>query len=194
MIDVEKILTDFCREYHLNIHFSADMPKGYETANGTFDITKNTLFFNTAMLAEAPNYEVLFYLFHELRHALQYTCPQLFSEVLRLSLDYVLMYDGTCYKKVDGDWVECKLEGTEQYLSNAYLGQPYEEDANHFAYEQVKRMLGTSKDLDELYSFWIPKKRLSDGEYIRLYKEIDTKICNQIRSESNEKDQATRKV
>lgn len=181
MIDIEKIVTDFCRKYHLNIHFSTDMPEGYETANAAFDITKNTLFFNAVMLAEAQNYEVLFYLFHELRHALQYTCPHLFSEVLRLSLDYVLMYDGTCYKMVDGDWVECKLDGTEQFLSNAYLGQPYELDANHFAYEQVKRVIGASKDLDELYSFWIPKNGLSDGEYMRLYKEIDTKICNQIR-------------
>ena len=53
-MNVAKLVADFCYENHLSTHFSTDMPEGYETANGTFDITKNTLFFNTAMLAEAP--------------------------------------------------------------------------------------------------------------------------------------------
>ena len=176
MIDVEKIATNFCRENHLQIKFSADMPDGYETANGTFDITKNTLFFNTVMLAEAPDDTVLFYLFHELRHTQQYTSPQSFSEVLRRSLNYVLMYDGTCYKLENGTWAECKLEGTDSYLSNAYLGQPYELDANHFAYEQVKKMLGPSQALDELYSFWVPKEKPTDDEYMGIYREIDRKL------------------
>lgn len=156
------------------------MPEGYGTANGTFDITKNTLFFNTAMLDEEPDYTVLFYLFHELRHTLQYTFPQSFSEVIRHSLDYVLMYDGTCYKMLHGDWQECKLEGTDQYLADAYLGQPYELDANNYAYEQVKKIYGPSKELDELYSFWTPKAKLADAEYMQIYEEIDRKLSNQI--------------
>ena len=176
MINIEKLIDEFCREHCFAIHFSTVMPEGYETANGTYDITKHTLFFNTAMLAEAPDYEVLFYLFHELRHAMQYMQPEQFSPLLRQSISYVLMYDGTCYKLVNGKWAECKLEGTDGYLSNAYLGQPYELDANHFAYEQVKQMLGCSAALDELYSFWTPKEKLSDAEYMKLYEEIDGKL------------------
>ena len=175
-MDFKKIADDFCRENHLGIVFSQTMPKGYESANGTFDIVKNTLFFNSEMLCSAPKEEALFYLFHELRHVLQYKRPPLFSEVLQRSLDYVLMYDGTCFKKKDGDWAECRLEGTEQFLTDAYLGQPYELDANSYAYEQVKKCCGPSQELQKLYSFWTPKRQLRDEEYMELYKTIDRKI------------------
>ena len=50
----------------------------YETVYGTYDVTVNTLFLNTAILQGAPEYGVLFYLFHELRHAVQYLRPVLF--------------------------------------------------------------------------------------------------------------------
>lgn len=173
MIDAEKIVSDFSRAHDLKIQFSSDMPPGYETANGTFDISKNTLFLNTAALANMPDYEALFYLFHELRHVLQYTTPQAFPEVLQRSLDYVLMYDGTCYQRLNGNWAECKLEGNRQHLIDAYLGQPYERDANAYAYEQVKGIYGPSKELDALYAFWGPKELLSDGDYLEIYRTID---------------------
>ncbi len=48
------IAAGFCKENGLNIRFSTDMPDDCETANGTFDIPKNTLFFNASMLADAP--------------------------------------------------------------------------------------------------------------------------------------------
>lgn len=177
MLDVKKIVSDFCRTHQLQIVLSTDMPDGYESANGTFDIVKNTLFFNSAMLASAPDYETLFYLFHELRHVLQYTRPQSFSKAIQCSLNYVLMYDGSCFKMVCGDWLKCSsLEGTAQYLSDAYLGQPYEMDANRYAYEQVKQLCGLSQELDALYSFWIPSHKLSDAEYTELYKKIDSGI------------------
>lgn len=176
MIDVTKLIHEFCEQNQLCVHFSTDMPEGYETANGTFDITKNTLFFNTAMLAEAPEYEMLFYLFHELRHVLQYVKPEQFSPVIQESLSYVLMYDGTCCKLIHGEWAECKMEGTEDYLTKAYLGQPYELDANQFAYERVQKMLGPSEELDKLYAFWTPEAKLSDAEYRKIYHEIDMKL------------------
>lgn len=47
------------------------MPEGYETANGTFDPTVNTLFINKEMLQSQPEYEQMFYLISELRHALR---------------------------------------------------------------------------------------------------------------------------
>lgn len=176
MIDFESIVSDFCSVHHLQIVLSTDMPCGYESANGTFDIAKNTLFLNRTVLASAPDYEALFYLFHELRHVLQYTRPQLFSKAIQYSLNYVLMYDGSCFKLVHNDWLECRLEGSAQYLSDAYFGQLYEMDANSYAYEQVQKRCGTSQKLDELYSFWIPVHGLSDAEYMELYKTIDSQI------------------
>lgn len=173
MLDFENIVSEFIKAHQLQISFSSNMPEGYENANGSFDIAKNTLFFNSTMLASAPDFEALFYLFHELRHALQYTRPQLFSPIIQRSLSYVLMYDGTCFKLLNGAWVESRLEGAEPYLLNAYLGQPYEMDANAYAYEQVKKHCGASEKLDELYSFWVPQKRLSDSEYSEIYNKID---------------------
>ena len=44
MVDYEKHFRMYCEENSLPINLSFDMPKGYETANGTFDPTVNTLF------------------------------------------------------------------------------------------------------------------------------------------------------
>ena len=129
------------------------MPKGYETANGTFDPTVNTLFINKEMLQSQPEYEQMFYLFHELRHALQYLHPESFDELISKSRLYVIQYDGTCYKLVDGEWKECKLDGLIEYFTELYLGQPYERDANDFAYEKVKELLGYSPELQELHAW-----------------------------------------
>lgn len=55
-----------CQKY--GVIFSTDMPEGYENAYGTFDVTINTLFFNTNTEL-STDYERDFYLFHELRHS-----------------------------------------------------------------------------------------------------------------------------
>ena len=178
-MEIREIVSSYCRENGLQIRFSAEMPEGYETANGTFDITKNTLFFNAKMLAGAPDFEKLFYLFHELRHVLQYTRPEQFPPILQRSLNYVLLYDGTCYKMVQGDWVECRIQGADDDLADAYLGQPYEMDANNYAYKKVKAICGVSPELDKLYSFWMPKNPLSEEEYRKIYAEIDEKTESQ---------------
>lgn len=86
------------------------------------------------------------------------------------------MYDGTCYKIVNGKYYECKLEGGEEYYSNIYLGQPYEVDANQYAYEQVKKICGDSDDLRKLYEFWIPSQPVPDDIYDSVYALIDEKI------------------
>ena len=52
----------YCEENSLTINLSFDMPEGYETANGTFDMTVNTLFINKEMLQSQPEYEQMFYL------------------------------------------------------------------------------------------------------------------------------------
>lgn len=67
MKEIEKIAIRFCYENGIDVKLSYDMPAGYETAYGTYDVTINTLFLNTSILRNAPKHEALFYLFHELR-------------------------------------------------------------------------------------------------------------------------------
>ena len=62
----EKV-TAFCRDHSLDVKLSSEMPAGYETAFGTYDVTVNTLFLNEKLLERAPQWEVLYYLYHELR-------------------------------------------------------------------------------------------------------------------------------
>lgn len=176
MFDYERYFNQYRDDNKMDLKLSFNMPAGYETANGTFDVESKTVFINAAYLKEAPDYEKAFYLFHELRHASQYLCPERFSNAVNRSTPYIIMYDGTCYKFITGKYYECKLEGGEEYFSNIYLGQPYEVDANQYAYEQAKKVCGDSDDLRKLYEFWIPSQPVSDDVYDSLYALIDEKI------------------
>ena len=176
MFEYESYFNQYRDDNQLNLVLSFNMPAGYETANGTFDVEKKTVFINSDYLKEAPDYEKAFYLFHELRHSSQYLRPELFSSAVNRSIQYVIMYDGTCYKIIDGKYYECKLEGDEDYFTNIYLGQPYEVDANTYAYEQVKRIYGDSADLRKLYEFWMPSQHVTDDVYDSVYALIDERI------------------
>lgn len=218
MSDIEIIVKDFCRENGLSVKLSYDMPSGYETAYGTYDITVilvsenifllsptspcrphaakrqisicgrvhllysranifareyNTLFLNVAILKDAPKYEVLFYLFHELRHAMQYLCPAMFDEQIQESRFYVVLYNGVCFKLVDNQWQECILEGSEDYFIRAYMSLPYELDANAFAYEKTKEICGDTAELQELYSYWMPNDRFDYDEHKKVFCLVD---------------------
>lgn len=173
MADYEKHFREYCEENHIAIDLSFDMPKGCETANGTFDPAVNTLFINKELLRSRPEYEQLFYLFHELRHALQHLCPERFDALIARSRFYVIMYDGACYKLADGDWKECRPEGTAEDFTDLYLGQPNERDANDYAYMKVRELLGDSPELQALYAFWKPKKATAAQRYEELYRKID---------------------
>ena len=69
-----------------------------------------------------------------------------------------------------------KLDGSTEHFTELYLGQPYERDANDFAYEKVKELLGDSPELQELHAFWTPKKPIADQVYEELYRQIDDMI------------------
>lgn len=173
MHDIEKIVHEFCHRNGLSVNLSCDMPIGYETAYGTYDVTINTLFLNLELLKNAPRYEVLFYLFHELRHAMQYLCPSLFSEQIQQSRFYVVLYNGVCYKLTNNEWRECILEGSEDYFTRIYMSLPYELDANAFAYEKAREMCGDTADLRKLSSHWTPQNRFDYDEHQKLFCLID---------------------
>lgn len=171
---IESIIAGFCKENSLAVTLSCDMPAGYETAYGTYDVTINTLFLNAQLLQDAPEHEVLFYLFHELRHAMQYLRPESFDPQIQESRFYVVLYNGVCYKLVDNAWQEVVMEGAEDYFTRAYMSLPYELDANSFAYERVKDIYGNTDELQSLYSFWIPAEKMDYVELHDLFIRIDT--------------------
>ena len=176
MFDYERYFNQYRDENKLELNLSFVMPEGYETACGTFDAELKTVFINAEYLKKAPDYEKAFTLFHELRHASQYLYPELFSSAIIRSLPYVIMYNGVCYKLIDGKYYACKLEGEEAYFSDIYLGQPYEIDANQFAFEQVKKICGDSESLRKLYEFRMPSQIVPDEVYDSIYTLIDEKI------------------
>ena len=174
--DAERLAAEFCRENGIAVTMSREMPAGYENAYGTYDVTVNTLFLNPAMLWDAPEHEVLYYLYHELRHAAQYLCPDRFGAELRESIAYVVLYNGACFRLSGNTWQECALDGPEEYFTRAYLSLPYELDANAFAYETVKELCGESAELRELYALWTPKERMADPELETLFRRIDAAL------------------
>lgn len=176
MPEYETMFREFCRETGLSPALSFDMPAGYETAYGTYDAALNTVFINAALLENAPGYEKAFTLFHELRHAAQHLQPERFSERIIRSLPYVILYDGTCYKLVSGGYRSCRLEGTEADMTCLYLAQPYEADANVFAYEQTGRRFGFSEGLKALYRTWLPEKEIPDETFQAVYAAIDAAV------------------
>lgn len=175
MFDYKSYFDAYCNNEGLDLHLSFDMPSGYENANGTFDVTTKTVFINAKNLHKSPDYEKLFFLFHELRHAAQYLVPSKFDESICKSLQYAIMYDGICYKLIDGVYHECKIDGAEDLLINLYLGQPYEVDANSFAYEQTKSIYGDSESLKKLYGFWIPRQPIPSEVFDSVFALIDKK-------------------
>ena len=178
MFDYKTYFDTYCKENGLELSLCFDMPEGYETANGTFDDGTKTVYMNTKQPEADQDFEKAFYLFHELRHAAQYLQPEQFPEIIRRSLQYVIQYDGTCYKLVNGDYVACKLEGGEKRFTELYLGQPHEADANNYAFEQTRKLFGESEGLKKLSDFWMPKQPISDETYQDLYAEIDEKVDN----------------
>ena len=166
----------YCKEYGLSLSLSFVMPDGYETAYGTFDLNLQTIFINKNLLKDKEEFEQAFYLFHELRHAVQYINPQSFNDIINESLSYIIMYDGTCYKQVGDKYYKYKIDGDEEFLKNLYLSQPYEMDANEYAYKKVSEVMGFSKELEQLYQSWIPKCQISNKKYRLIYKEIDKSI------------------
>ena len=172
-MDYKKCFKEFCEKENLDIKLSSKMPSGYEEAFGTFDVLENTLFFNEEKAKDMPEYEVLFYLFHELRHACQYIHPEKFSEEIQKSRFYVILYNGICYRLCEKEWKECIVKESEEYLQSLYINLPYEKDANTSAYIETRKICGDSEQLKKLYSYWVPCCSFGIGDYKKIFDYID---------------------
>ena len=168
------LVESICAERGLSVVLSCDMPQGYETANGTFDPVAKTLFLNPAVLQSAPEYEAMFYLVHELRHAEH-------VEVSTTGNRRLHIQSSLCFRLRGETWQECRLDGGEERFRDAYLGFPYEVDANEFAAQRVKAFCGDSPALRQLRDCWRPKRIWSNEDYRRLFREIDERIENSAR-------------
>lgn len=171
MDKITNIVNDFKNKEGIDFSLSFVMPAGFENAFGTFDIEKNTLFIN--LEKQVDEVRLVFTTFHELRHALQYLKPQIFSKEVQISKNYVIGYDGHCWKLVDGKWRVCKLEGYD-FLSH-YLSLPAERDANDYAFKMSCLMLGESDQLLRIYAQTQPEKLIVD--FLKIFSEIDEKSC-----------------
>lgn len=178
MSKIEELVAVFCTQHSLAVTVSYDMPEGYETAFGTYDVTKNTLYLNSGRLERAHQWEVLYYVYHELRHAMQYLKPEQFDAQIQESRYYVVLYNGTCFKLVYDAWKECVLEGQEADFTAAYLSLPYELDANTFAYETVRALWGDLPELLRLYQGWMPERPWGQEKLRALFRRIDEKVAS----------------
>lgn len=159
------------RELGWNILLKFDMPSGYETAFGTFDVVKNTLFINKSI---NDNERLIYTFYHELRHAQQYLFLDKFSKDIQESINYVVLYDGSAFKLENGKWLGCKLKGDTKYFTEAYKSLPYEIDANNYAYEMVSRVSGLNLNrIDEIYKTSKAVKLVPMKELKKLFKCIE---------------------
>lgn len=173
MMGLEQRVATHCLQHNLRVELSYQMPPGYETAFGTYAPDSHTLHLNVGLLKDAPQTDALFYLYHELRHAEQYQHPERFDSTIRESLPYVILYDGHCFKQVDGHWRSCKLDGEETYFTAAYLSLPYELDANTYACQKVEVETDSASAAEAFRHFWLPEHPLPQEEFVRLFQQID---------------------
>ena len=173
---IKSVFNTFIKQHKLDIKLSFLVPKNYETSYGTFDVCKKTLYYNIEYLKQKPECELMYYLFHELRHAMQYIYPQKFSSKIRNSLSYVIMYDGTCYKLVNNKWKTCKINLDSYAFVELYKSLPYELDANDFAYKQTIKMFDSIDEIQPIYKRFLPTVQVEYKDLKKVFKKVDDAI------------------
>jgi hypothetical protein len=179
---VEAMLSIISRERALSCALSFQMPLGYEDAHASYDPDSRTIHLNQTLLA-GSRMACAYHFLHELRHAWQYQRMADFpAEVVR-SLDYVVLYDGLCYKRMGKEWRSCRLEGGEAYFTDIYLSQPHELDAGNWAFRIVKDMVEGHQlaELKDIHRLWCPSYRIISEEDMlseldKVYGRIDVAI------------------
>ena len=179
-MDVKAIITsrftNLIKNNNLITKLSFIMPKGYEDAFGTYNILNDTLFLN---LNNYNKERILFTFFHELRHCEQYQFSNKFNLKIQTSLNYVILYNGECYKLLGNKWKKSKLKIKRIDFLEIYKNLPYELDANKYAYKKVKEILKNDcKELEIIYKNSLPIKIIDFKILKEFFKEIDIKFEN----------------
>lgn len=178
IIDIEQYMHEalnFTNHYFgMNYVLSFSMPEGYELAFGLTKDSENILYVNRPGIAN--DMETVYYFLHELRHAIQYKNPSLFSPVLIKSTEYVFQYDGKVFYQKNNEWKHYQLQGDEAYLLELYKASPCETDANEFALRCAERLF-PDISFNELRSMWFPRYSFFKKEdSLSVYSEIIAKI------------------
>jgi hypothetical protein len=160
------------KDNELNAKISYNMPEGYGDAFGTYDDPTNTLFFNKSVCISEGLLCCLFTIAHEMRHAQQYKYPAKFSLEIQKSRNYAIIAPIKIGYKLSGDkWLECELPYDTDYLTELYLCNPNEKDANDYAYNYIMQIAKSNQEivseLNEYIKMWQPKYK-----YIRKEDEM----------------------
>lgn len=156
---------------------------GFEGAHASYAPHARRVYISEALLL-GPPHECAWYLLHELRHAWQYQHPERLPALVRLSLNYVIQYDGVCWKRTDRGWQQASLPGDEASWLDLYTNQPHEVDANDAAYALLYGLVSASErePLEQLRRFWIgrngtiPKEQMASALQA-AYRHIDSTVA-----------------
>ena len=158
------------------------MKPGFEEAYASYDPQTRNVHLNPC-LEEASQVELSYYLVHELRHAYQYQHRDALGSLLDRSLSYVLQYDGTCFRQLDGAWKEVRLSGGTAWWTDLYTNQPHEVDANSAAYDVLCNLVDEHEkaELESLRALWLPRHEVIQAEQMHsalldAYRAIDRGI------------------
>ena len=175
---IQTLFDDFISSHKMKIKLSFVAPHGYETSYGTFDICKKTLFINFDYIKDKPEYEIIYILFHELRHAEQYIFPKSFSAQIQKSIYYVVLYDGTCYKLMGENWSKCKLKINDCDFMQVYKSLPYEIDANKFAYKETQKLFNNKNEIKMIYLKTLSPRKMKYKGLQKIFDLIDSEFGN----------------
>lgn len=186
-MNIERIAKMLIAQLGLKTKISYEITEGMKGAAGFYMPQSDTIHLNITpqkgnfcVSSQSKNcggatVDAIFTVVHEIRHAQQYAYPHSFSALVRKNLNYVLMYDGSAYKRTGDRWKTCQLKGESGYLLELYALSPMEIDANDFAYAWLSRYacqngLDIQGEIDKVYDFWKPPfKYINEGEYEKIY-------------------------
>lgn len=136
-------------EYELNDYLKALLfipKKGFETAFANYDKEEKVIFLNPEYIGVNSLF-IIWNLFHEIRHAIQYKNQDLISQGyipmddFYRSFRYYFTYDGTTYLFNNDEEFQYKIKQDEDFCIELYLRNPMEMDANKFAYKEMENII-----------------------------------------------------
>lgn len=157
----------------VDVRLSFDLPDTLRDAFGLFDVTTKTLYINVDR--NISKVRLIFTFYHEMRHAEQYLNHQKFCASIQESIQYVIHFNGDCYKLINNKWYPGKLIKTDIDYGDIYNSLPYEKDANRYAYKHTKKLIEKNdvKELDAIYKQSVSSRKIGISTLRKLFRQID---------------------